>query len=180
VILPFNPNRSFPHPLAYPLKQPVFIHPTPVPTQNNQSSAPVTRFPALPSSSSDCFNRRKSGHFIKDCPYPKQNKSNSQQTSGSTSQGKGNVANTQGGKNTRKIGRVYYTQVATTPEGEPVMMGTISVADHLVVILFDSGASHTFMSKTFVEKHYIPSVESKEVLVLVLECYTSRTKQHNC
>jgi hypothetical protein len=32
------------------------------------------------------------------------------------------VASTQAGKNTRKIGRVYYTQVATTPEGEPVMM----------------------------------------------------------
>jgi hypothetical protein len=56
--------------------------------------------------------------------------------------------------------------VATTPEGEPVMMGTFSVANHFAVILFDSGASHTFMSKTFVEKHCIPSVESKEGFVI--------------
>jgi hypothetical protein len=150
----------------YPFKQPVFIRPTPAPTQNNQSSAPGTRFPALPSSSNNCFNCGKSRHFIKDCPYPKQNKSNFQKASGSTSQGKGNVASTQAGKNQRKTGRVYYTQVATTPEGELVMMGTFSVANHLAIILFDSGASHTFMCKAFVEKHCIPSVESKKGLVI--------------
>jgi hypothetical protein len=62
----------------------------------------------------------------------------------------------------RKTGRVYYTQVATTPEGEPVMMGTFLVANHPALILFDSGASHTFMSKKFVEKHCIPYTESRE------------------
>ena len=123
MIRPFNPNRSFPRPSAYPFKQLVFIRPTPTPAQNNQMSAPGIRLPTLPNSSSGCFNYGKSGHFIKDCPYPKQDKFNSQQTSGSTSQGKGNVASTKAGKNTRKTGRVYYTQVATTPEAEPMMMG---------------------------------------------------------
>jgi hypothetical protein len=52
--------------------------------------------------------------------------------------------------------------VATTPEGEPVMMGTFLVANHLAVILFDSSASHTFISKKFVEKYCIPSIESRE------------------
>jgi hypothetical protein len=84
---------------------------------------------------------------------------------GSISQGNGNVVSTQAGKNTRKTGRVYYTQVATTPEGEHVMIGTFFVANHPAVILFDSGASHTFMSKTFIEKHCIPIVESKEGFV---------------
>jgi hypothetical protein len=56
--------------------------------------------------------------------------------------------------------------VATTSEGEPVMMGTFFVANHPAVILFYSGASHTFMSKIFVEKHCIPSVESKEIFVI--------------
>jgi hypothetical protein len=114
VIRPFKPNRSSPHPPTYPFKQPVFICPTPAPTQNNQPSAPGARFPALPSSSNGCFNYGKSEHFIKDCPYPKQNKSNFQHTFGIMTQGKGNVANALAGKNTRKTGRVYYTQVATT------------------------------------------------------------------
>jgi hypothetical protein len=61
------------------------------------------------------------------------------------------VANNTADKNTRKMGWIYYTQVATTPEGEPVMMGMFLVANHPAVILFDSGASHTFISKKFVE-----------------------------
>jgi hypothetical protein len=109
VIRPFNPNRSSPRPPTYPFKQPVCIRPTPVPAPTNQLSAPGARFLALPSSSSGCFNCGKSGHFIKDCPYLKQNKSNFQQASGNSNQGKGNTANSSTGKNLNKTGRVYYT-----------------------------------------------------------------------
>jgi hypothetical protein len=159
VIRPFNQNRSSSRPPSFPFKQPVFIRPTPAPTAINQPGAPGTRFPALPSSSTDCFNCGKSGHFIKDCPYPRQNQSNNQQSSGGS---KGNATTNTASRNTRKTGRVYYTQVATTPEGEPVMMGTFLVANHPALILFDSGASHTFISKKFVKKHYIPYTESRE------------------
>jgi hypothetical protein len=69
-------------------------------------------------------------------------------------------------KNVKKTRRIYYTQVATTPEGEPVMMGTFLVANHPAVILFDSGASHTFISKNFVEKHCIPCTESREGFII--------------
>jgi hypothetical protein len=62
--------------------------------------------------------------------------------------------------------RHYHTQVATTPEGEPVMMGTFLIANHPAVILFDFGASHTFISKTFLEKHCIPCTESREGFVI--------------
>jgi hypothetical protein len=146
VIHSFNPNRSFSHPSSYPFKQPIFIHPTVAFTQITQSGAHGTRFPAFPGSSNNCFNCGKPGHFIKDCPYPKQNKPNFQKTSGNTSQGKGNMANNQAGKGEKRTRRVYYTQVATTPEGEPMLMGTFSVTNHLAVIRFDSGASHTFIS----------------------------------
>jgi hypothetical protein len=76
VIRPFNQNRSSPRPPSYPFKQPVFIRPATASTSTNQSSAPGACFPALPSSSNGCSNCGKSGHFIKDCPYPKQNKFN--------------------------------------------------------------------------------------------------------
>jgi hypothetical protein len=56
--------------------------------------------------------------------------------------------------------------VATTPEGEPVMMGMFLVANYPAVILFDSGASHTFVSKNFVEKHCIPCTESREGFII--------------
>jgi hypothetical protein len=162
VIRHFNQNRSSPRPPSYPFKQPIFIHPVTAPTSTNQPGAPGTRFPALPSSSTGCFNCGKSGHFIKDCPYPKRYNSNNQQNPGSSNQGKGNTA----GKNMKKTGRIYYTQVATTPEGELVMMGTFLVANHPAVILFDSVASHTFISKKFVEKHCIPYNESREGFII--------------
>jgi hypothetical protein len=166
VIRHFNQNRSSPRPPTYPLKQPVFIRPNTAPTPTNQPSAPGTRFPALPSSSTGCFNCGKSGHFIKDCPYPKQNKTNFQQNSRNSNQGKGNTTSTSTGKNFKKTERIYYTQVATTPEGEPVMMGTFLVANYPTIILFDSGASHTFISKNFLEKHYIPCTESREGFII--------------
>jgi hypothetical protein len=109
VIRPSNQNHSSPRPASYPLKQPVFIRPTTAPAPNNQPSAPDTRFCALPNSSSGCFNYGKSEHFIKDCPYPKQNKSNFQHPSGNSNQGKGNTTNTSTAKNFKKTGRVYYT-----------------------------------------------------------------------
>jgi hypothetical protein len=56
--------------------------------------------------------------------------------------------------------------VATTPEDEPVMMGTFLVANHPSAILFDFGASRTFMSKTFVDKHCIHITESRERFVI--------------
>jgi hypothetical protein len=137
VIRPFNQNRSSPHPPSYPFKQSIFIRPTTALAPTNQSSAPGTRFPALPSSSTGCFNCGKSGHFIKDCPYPNQNKTNFQHNSGNSNQGKGNTASTSMGRNFKKIRRIYYTQVATTPEGEPVMMDTFLIVNYPVVILFD-------------------------------------------
>jgi hypothetical protein len=76
------------------------------------------------------------------------------------------MANNSAGKNVKKTGRIYYTQVATTPEGEPVMMGMFLVANHPAVILFDSGASHTFISKKFVEKYCIPCTESREGFII--------------
>jgi hypothetical protein len=46
------------------------------------------------------------------------------------------------------------------------MMGMFLVANYPVVILFDSSASHTFISKNFVEKHCIPCTESREGFII--------------
>jgi hypothetical protein len=66
----------------------------------------------------------------------------------------------------RKQDGFIYTHVATTPKGEPVMMGMFLVANYPVVILFDSSASHTFISKNFVETHCIPCTKSREGFII--------------
>ena len=57
---------------------------------------------------------------------------------------------------------MFYIQAGEILEGEPVMMGMFSVANHLAVILFDSGASHSFINRTFVVKHKISIGATKE------------------
>ena len=46
-----------------------------------------------------------------------------------------------------KPGQVHYTTLEGIPEGAPVMVGTFSVNDQPVKVLFDSEASHIFINK---------------------------------
>ena len=46
-------------------------------------------------------------------------------------------------------GRINFTILTDLPEVAPVMMGTLSIQHKLAVILFDSGASHSFISLKF-------------------------------
>jgi hypothetical protein len=46
-----------------------------------------------------------------------------------------------------KTGHVNYTTINDVPEGEQVLVGTISLNGHPIVILFDLGVSHDFINK---------------------------------
>ena len=48
---------------------------------------------------------------------------------------------------------MHYTTIEEIPTGEVVTVVTFLVNQHPVVVLFDSRASHSFMSQTFVSKH---------------------------
>ena len=82
-----------------------------------------------------CYNCGQVHHFACNCPVPpKQGQNSNQQNS------KNKVAHF-------KPGQVHYTNLEGILEGAPVMAGTFSVNDQPVTVIFDSGASHTFISK---------------------------------
>jgi hypothetical protein len=54
-----------------------------------------------------------------------------------------------------KIGRINCTTMEDIPEGDQVLTGTFSLNRHPVIILFDSGASHDFISKACTQKHQL-------------------------
>jgi hypothetical protein len=86
-----------------------------------------------------CWICNKLGHWARKCPYPKKN------------------AN-QGGR----WGQVHYTSIEEIPSSEVVTTGKFLVDQHSVVALFDSGASHSFISPLFASMfpHKLHTVES--------------------
>ena len=54
---------------------------------------------------------------------------------------------------------MHYTAVEEIPMGEVVTAGMIHVSKHPAIVLFDSGASHSFMSQTFASKHHQKIIE---------------------
>ncbi|WVZ89741.1 LOW QUALITY PROTEIN: hypothetical protein U9M48_036106 [Paspalum notatum var. saurae] len=50
------------------------------------------------------------------------------------------------------MGQLHYSQLEHVPEGEPILAGTFIVNNHPTVVLFDSGATFTFISKAYALK----------------------------
>jgi hypothetical protein len=53
-------------------------------------------------------------------------------------------------------GKVNHVVVEEAQEAPDVVIGTFFINDTSVVVLFDSGASHSFISVAYVEKHNLP------------------------
>jgi hypothetical protein len=63
-------------------------------------------------------------------------------------------------------GRVNHVSSDTAYEALEVMIGTFNIHSTPATVLFDSGASHTFISHTFVKMHSIPMLAMKEPLLV--------------
>jgi hypothetical protein len=115
----------------------------PVPPQQLQQSGPWPNVQQVQQRSSNyrCFNCGSVDHFIRDCPRPK--KPNQGQSSTQRNQNKGKKPMMQ-----IRQGRINFTTLAELPDGAPVMSGIFSIHHKLVVTLFDSGATHSFISNS--------------------------------
>jgi hypothetical protein len=53
-------------------------------------------------------------------------------------------------------GRVNHVAMEEAQEAPDVVIGMFFINDTSVIVLFDSGPSHSFISATYVEKHNLP------------------------
>jgi hypothetical protein len=149
------------------------------PPQNNTSQITANNN----NSSRVCFNCQETGHFIANYPYAKKPTTTTYSNSvngprplvsganrmpvRSNNNFGNNNSNQQMRQPQRSYGRacVNHINAQEAQEAQGVVLGEFLVSSVLATILFDSGASHSFISSSFVEKHSIPTVLLKAPLL---------------
>jgi len=128
-----------------------------------------------------CFNCRETGHFIVNCPYAK----NKPATSAFSNTVNGPMPVLSGANrvpirsnntnnNSQQMrqpqqsfgrARINHINAQEAQGAQGVVLGEYPVSSVLATVLFDSGASHSFISSSFVENHNIPTVLPKTPLL---------------
>jgi hypothetical protein len=147
-----------------------------------QQQQPVpARFPALAPRSNQppqqqfcqgngnkCFTYGNVGHYAKNCPR------NQQRQMPAPNQDKGRKQKMQ-----VRQGKLNFTSLEELPEGAPIMTGIFSVYNPPALILFDHGASHSFISQKFSAKCQLPFYHTKGSFMIATPGGKNATNQLN-
>lgn len=113
-----------------------------------------------------CFNCGELGHYANICPKrntqtPQGQRSNDQRNGQQSAQAQRN----RGQQNVVR-GRVNHMTAETAQEANDVVLGMFFINSEPASILFDSGASHSFITDEFVVKHNIPKRLMRNCLIV--------------
>jgi len=99
-----------------------------------------------------CYNCGGQDHFSRECPSPKIGGASNVPNQSTPPQ-----PNRQGNKNGQasKRGRLNHISAEEASEDEQVLVGMVSINSINTRALFDSGASHSFMSRRFAIEHQL-------------------------
>jgi hypothetical protein len=136
--------------------------------QGPRSNAPTTHGapPQGNYTGGACFKCGSTGHFAWQCP------------TWTTTPEAGNQVKPQGQQNFMR-GRVNHMTSEEAQQALDVVLGMFLASSQPATILFDSGASHSFISSIFVAKHSLPIATMKHIMLVSSPGGEMRTK-HIC
>jgi hypothetical protein len=124
------------------------------PTAGNQNVQMTQAAQNLPQGERKCFASGEKGHFANQCPNPRSRPPLIAASTPAPTRGANSVPVAV--RQNYVHGKVNHVTVEEAQEAPDVVIGTFSVNDISVVVLFDSGTSHSFISAAYVEKHNLP------------------------
>jgi hypothetical protein len=97
-----------------------------------------------------CFSRGEKGHFANQCPNPRSHPPPIAASTTAPTRGANSIP--VAARQNYVLRKVNHVAVEEAQEAPDVVIGTFSVNNISVVVLFDSGSLHSFISAAYVEK----------------------------
>jgi hypothetical protein len=108
----------------------------------------------LPQADRRCYNCGEQGHYANRCPTPRTHVNQPAIATPAPTHGANSIHIAAKQNNTR--GRVNHVAVEEEQEVPDVVIGMFLINDNSAVVLFNSGASHSFISAAYIGKHNLP------------------------
>jgi hypothetical protein len=102
-----------------------------------------------------CYSCGLSGRYANRCPRKPTNQTPGPGTNQNINRNASNSASTPARQNQART-RVNHVAVEDAQAAPDVIVGMILINDNGTIVLFDSGASHSFVAANFVQKHNLP------------------------
>jgi hypothetical protein len=112
-----------------------------------------------------CYSCGQSGHYANRCLRKQANQTPAPGTNQNINCNANNSASTSARQN-QACARVNHVAVEDAQATLDVIIGMILINDNNTIVLFDSGASHSFVAANFVQKHNLPLSTLKNQIIV--------------
>jgi hypothetical protein len=112
-----------------------------------------------------CYSCGQSGHYANRCPRKQANQTPALGINQNVNRNANNSASTLARQNQARA-RVNHVVVEDAQAAPNVIIGMILINDNNAIVLFDSGASHSFIVANFMQKHNLPLSMLKNQMIV--------------